>query len=185
MIQEKTTDAVRVNARKTDVFDVFNFKHYMGANPYLETGALVFSFALTEYKEPLPIEDYVSVIGIRYPVIKEQTYISHADLFARTLAEVGKLDMGLHLNCWSVKPYANYKKIGVQSLHERTTRSILYFVWDWFEAITQKEEVVFEEQMRTLQNRFRQSVYGGPQYTPYYAALTKKVFLASICGKKD
>ncbi|MBW4480444.1 MAG: acetate--CoA ligase family protein [Tolypothrix brevis GSE-NOS-MK-07-07A] len=162
MIQEKITDAVRVNARKTDVFDVFNFKHYTGANPYLETGALVFSFALTEYKQPLPIEEYVSIIGIRYPQIKEQTYNSHADLFARTFAEVGKLDMGLHLNRWSVKPYANYKKISVQSLHERTTRSILYFVWDWFEAITQKEEVVFEEQMRSLQNRFRQSVYGGP-----------------------
>ncbi|MBD2607845.1 acetate--CoA ligase family protein [Scytonema hofmannii FACHB-248] len=176
MIQEKTTDAVRVNARKTDVFDVFNFKHYMGANPYLETGALVFSFALTEYKEPLPIEDYVSVIGIRYPQIKEQTYISHADLFARTLAEVGKLDMGLHLNHWSVKPYAGYKKIGVQSLHERTTRSILYFVWDWFEAITQKEDIVFEEQMRSLQNRFRQSVYGGPTvYTLLRTAYEKGI----------
>jgi cyanophycin synthetase len=162
MIQEKITDAVRVNARKTDVFDVFNFKHYTGANPYLETGALVFSFALTEYKQPLPIEDYVSIIGIRYPQIKEQTYNSHADLFARTVAEVGKLDMGLHLNGWSVKPYAHYAKISVQSLHERTTRSILYFVWDWFEAITQKEDIVFEEQMRSLQNRFRQSVYGGP-----------------------
>jgi cyanophycin synthetase len=162
MIQEKITDAVRVNARKTDVFDVFNFKHYTGANPYLETGALVFSFALTEYKQPLPIEDYVSIIGIRYPQIKEQTYNSHADLFARTVAEVGKLDMGLHLNLWSVKPYAHYAKISVQSLHERTTRSVLYFVWDWFEAITQKEDIVFEEQMRSLQNRFRQSVYGGP-----------------------
>jgi cyanophycin synthetase len=176
MIQEKITDAVRVNARKTDVFDVFNFKHYMGANPYLETGALVFSFALTEYKQPLPIEDYVSVIGIRYPQIKEQTYVSHADLFARTLAEVGKLDMGLHLNSWSVKPYARYKKISVQSLHERTTRSILYFVWDWFEAITQKEEVVFEEQMRSLQNRFRQSVYGGPTvYTLLRTAYEKGI----------
>jgi cyanophycin synthetase len=176
MIQEKSTDAVRVNARKTDVFDVFDFKHYMGANPYLETGALVFSFALTEYKQPLPIEDYVSVIGIRYPQIKEQTYVSHADLFARTLAEVGKLDMGLHLNLWSVKPYARYKKIGVQSLHERTTRSILYFVWDWFEAITQKEDIVFEEQMRSLQNRFRQSVYGGPTvYTLLRTAYEKGI----------
>ena len=176
MIQEKITDAVRVNARKTDVFDVFDFKHYMGANPYLETGALVFSFALTEYKQPLPIEDYVSVIGDRYPQIKEQTYNSHADLFARTVAEVGKLDMGLHLNRWSVKPYPHYGKISVQSLHERTTRSVLYFVWDWFEAITQKEDIAFEEQMRSLQNRFRQSVYGGPTvYTLLRTAYEKGI----------
>jgi len=176
MIQEKSTDAVRVNARKTDVFDVFDFKHYMGANPYLETGALVFSFALTEYNQPLPIEEYLSVIGDRYPQIKEQTYGSHADLFARTVAEVGKLDMGLHLNRWSVKPYPHYAKISVQSLHERTTRSILYFVWDWFEAITQKEDIVFEEQMRSLQNRFRQSVYGGPTvYTLLRTAYEKGI----------
>jgi cyanophycin synthetase len=176
MIQEKSTDAVRVNARKTDVFDVFDFKHFMGANPYLDTGALVFSFALTEYKQPLPIDEYVSIIGDRYPHIKEQTYDSHADLFARTVAEVGKLDMGLHLNRWSVKPYPHYKKISVQSLHERTTRSVLYFVWDWFEAITQKEDIAFEEQMRTLQNRFRQSVYGGPTvYTLLRTAYEKGI----------
>jgi cyanophycin synthetase len=132
--------------------------------------------ALTEYNQPLPVEDYVSVIGDRYPHIKEQTYDSHADLFARTVAEVGKLDMGLHFNRWSVKPYADYKKISVQSLHERTTRSVLYFVWDWFEAITQKEDIAFEEQMRSLQNRFRQSVYGGPTvYTLLRTAYEKGI----------
>ena len=31
MLQEKTTETARVNARKTDIFDVFNFKHYIGA----------------------------------------------------------------------------------------------------------------------------------------------------------
>ena len=162
MIQEKVTDAVRVNARKTDVFDVFDFKHYMGPNPYLDTGALVFNFALTEYKQPAPLEEYVSIIGDRYPHISAQQHESHAELFAQTVAEVGKLDMGLHLNRWSVKSYPNHKKISVQSLHERTTRSVLYFVWDWFEAITQKEDIAFEEQLRILQNKFRQSVYGGP-----------------------
>ena len=176
MIQEKSTDAVRVNARKTDVFDIYGFQHYMGANPYLETGALVFNFALTEYNQPLPIEDYISIIGDFYPHLKEQNYESHGDLFARTLAEVGKLDMGLHLNRWSVKSYPNYKKIAVQSLHERTSRSVLYFVWDWFEAIAQKEDIVFEEQIRTLQNRFRQSVYGGPTvYTLLRTAYEKAI----------
>lgn len=176
MIQEKGTDAVRVNARKTDVFDIYGFQHYMGANPYLETGALVFNFALTEYNQPLPIEDYISIIGDFYPHLKEQNYESHGDLFARTLAEVGKLDMGLHLNRWSVKSYPNYKKIAVQSLHERTSRSVLYFVWDWFEAIAQKEDIAFPEQIRTLQNRFRQSVYGGPTvYTLLRTAYEKAI----------
>lgn len=162
MVQEKISDAVRINARKTDAFDIFNFKHYIGPNPYLDTAALVFDFALTEYRDSLPIENYISVISDRYPQLRDETYESHAHLFARTLSEVGKLDMGLHLNRWSVKPYPNFARISIQSLHPRTTRSVVYFVWDWFEAITQDEDLLFEDQLSTLQTRFRQSVYGGP-----------------------
>ncbi|BAY47150.1 RimK domain-containing protein ATP-grasp [Scytonema sp. HK-05] len=161
MVQDRITDAVRINARKTDAFDVFKFKHYIGPNPYLDTGALVFDFALTTTGRALPIEDYVKEISDRYPHLRDETYDSYAHLFARTVAEVGKLDMGLHLERWSVKPYENYATCAVQSLHERTTRGVLYFVWDWFEAITQDEDIDFE-QISTLQNRFRLSVYGGP-----------------------
>ena len=163
MVRDKHTDAVRVNARKTDEFDVFNFKHYIGPNPYLDTAALVFDFAVTNYRQPRPVEDYVSVISGRYPHLRlPETYASHAHLFARTVSEVGKLDMGLHFNRWSVKPYQNYVRISIQALHARTARAVVYFVWDWFEAISQDEDIVFEEQIRALQGMFRQSVYGGP-----------------------
>ncbi len=162
MVLEQFSELVRVNARKTDVFDIFNFKHYMGPNPYLDTAALVFDFALTKYNQPLPIDEYVSQIGDRYPHIPDETYESYAQLFARTVSEVGKLDMGLHLNHWSVKLYPEFARISVQSLHARTSRAVVYFVWDWFEAITQNQDIVSEEQIKNLQNQFRQSVYGGP-----------------------
>ncbi|MBW4617672.1 MAG: cyanophycin synthetase [Desmonostoc vinosum HA7617-LM4] len=162
MVQQTSTDAIRVNARKTDVFDIFNFKYYIGPNPYLDTAALVFDFALTVYTEPLPIEKYLSIISDRYPHLSDQTYESHAHLFARTASEVGKLEMGLHLNRWSVKSQPKGARISVQSLHERTTREVIYFAWDWFETITQDEDFLFDEQLTRLQNRFRQSVYGGP-----------------------
>jgi cyanophycin synthetase len=162
MPPQTSTDVIRVNARKTDVFDLFNFKYYFGPNPCLDTGALVFDLALTESREPLPIEDYVSIIGDRYPDLANQTYESYAHLFARTVSEVGKLDIGLYLHRWNVQSYPNYLQIGVQSLHERTTRDTVYFIWDWFEAITQHENFHFDEQLVTLQNGFRKSVYGGP-----------------------
>ncbi|MBH8566336.1 cyanophycin synthetase [Nostoc sp. CENA67] len=162
MVQERSANLVRINARRNDVFDIFNFKHYAGPNPYLETGALVFDFAVIEYKEPLPIEDYVSIISDRYAHLSEQTYESYAHLFAQVLREVGKLDMGLHLNRWAVKIDTRHARISIQSLHERTTREVVYFVWDWFEAITQDQDFEFDEQLVKLQNRFRQSVYGGP-----------------------
>jgi cyanophycin synthetase len=162
MVQDKIIEAVRINARKTDAFDIFNFKHYMGPNPYLHKGALVFDFALTENWRPLSIEDYISVIEERLPHLGDETYESYAHLFARTVSEVGKLDMGLHLNCWNVKPYEKYSRIAIQSLHEATTKAVVYFVWDWFEAIRLDKDIAFEEQMLTLQNKFRKSVYGGP-----------------------
>ncbi len=162
MVPSRSSDTVRVNARETDAFDIFNFKHYVGPNPYLNTGALVFDFVLTENWRPLPIEDYVSVVGDRYPQLSHQTYESYAQLFARTVSEVGKLDMDLHLERWSIKPYRQRVRIAVQSLHEATTRAVVYFVWDWFEAITQQEDIAFEQQLQKLQRKFRQSVYGGP-----------------------
>jgi cyanophycin synthetase len=161
MIQIEDKEVIRVNARKTDAFDIFNFKFYIGANPYLNTRSLIFDFALTGNSEPLPIEDYLSVISDRYPHLGEETYESYAHLFARTVAEVSKLDMDLHLDNWSVQTYDDYARIAVRSLHEGTTREIVYFVWDWFEAITQDEEMVFDP-IEKLQNKFRLSVYGGP-----------------------
>ncbi|WP_017652597.1 acetate--CoA ligase family protein [Fortiea contorta] len=162
MPAQTSTDVIRINARRSDVFDLFNFKYYLGPNPYLDTGALVFDFALTDLREPLPIEDYVSIISDRYPHLANQTYPSYAHLFAHTVSEVVKLDMGLHLHRWSIQPYANYLRLSLQSLHERTTRATVYFIWDWFEAITQREDFHLDEQIVKLQNGFRQSVYGGP-----------------------
>ncbi len=162
MVTDTSTDIVRVNARKTDVFDIFNFRHYIGPNPYLDTAAYRFDFALTGSSQPLPIDDYVEQISDRYHHIGDEKYESHAHLFARTVSEVSKLDMGLHFEPWSVKTYADFVRISVESLHARTSRSVVYFVWDWFEAISQGQEVVFEGQLKNLQNMFRQSVYGGP-----------------------
>src|SRR5919202_3700923 len=162
MILEINTDSLRINARKTDAFDIFNLQYYIGPNPYLETAALVFDFALTGHLEPRPIEEYIANIGDRFPDLGNQTYDSYAHLFAQTVSEVGKLHMGLHLNRWNLKSDKDYVRVSVQALHARTQRSEVYAVWEWFEAITQGEEFIFEEQLKTLQDMFRRSVYGGP-----------------------
>jgi cyanophycin synthetase len=162
LVLDSSIDTPRVNARKTDAFDIFNLKHYIGPNPYLDAAALVFDFALTGHLEPRPINDYVSIISDRYPELGEQEYDSYVQLFARTISEVGKLDMGSHVNHWAVKPFNNYVRVAVQGFHGRTHRSLVYAVWDWFEAITQDNEFPFDEQLKILHESFRRSVYGGP-----------------------
>jgi cyanophycin synthetase len=156
------SEAARVNARRSDAFDIFNYKHYAGPSPYLETAASTFDFALTGYNEPLPLADYVEAIGDRYPHLRDETYDSYAQLFARTVAELGKLEMDLHLDRWSTKTGQGFTRISVACLHGRTGRSIVYCVWDWFEAITQDHRFNLDDQLEVLQGMFRQSVYGGP-----------------------
>lgn len=163
MVLEYSSETIRSNARRTDVFDVFNFKHYTGANPYLNAAAYVFDFELTDRAEPASIETYLDVISDRYPHLREESYSSYADLFARTVAEVSQLDMDLHLDRWSLKPLSQERaRIAVQTLHARTSHAIVYCVWDWFEAISKDERFLIDDQIKDMQTLFRRSVYGGP-----------------------
>ncbi|MBC7972259.1 MAG: cyanophycin synthetase [Verrucomicrobia bacterium] len=162
MVLDQGIDMVRVNARTTDAFDIFNLRHYGGPNPYLGTAAAAFDFALVKENPPRSLDEYVAVIGDRYPHLLDETYDSHAHLFARTVAEVSKLEMELHLTRWSVKADEVRAKVAVQSLHGRTSRAIVYCVWDWFEAITRDRRFWIEDQIEVLQGFFRDSVYGGP-----------------------
>ncbi|MBI4783195.1 MAG: cyanophycin synthetase [Oscillatoriophycideae cyanobacterium NC_groundwater_1537_Pr4_S-0.65um_50_18] len=150
------------NARANDVFDVFHFKHYSGPNPYLQTAAFVFDFALSGHSEPLPIRAYVDWISQRFPHFRERSFESHAELFAQTAVELGKLEMELRCDRHSLKPLGGATRIAIESLHESTSRGVIYAVWDWFEDISRDRFFNLDGQIQILQNRFRRSSYGGP-----------------------
>ncbi|MGG6267740.1 acetate--CoA ligase family protein [Leptolyngbya sp. AN03gr2] len=160
MMVDRELEVSRVNARKTDVFDIFNIRYYIGANPYLSTAATVFDF--TQTGSPLPLEKYLDVIGDRYPHFRDREFKSHADLFAQTVAQVSQLEMDLHLEHWSLKAYPKFDRIAVETLHARTSRELIFSVWDWFEAITQGRNFEIGDHIEVLQAQFRRSVYGGP-----------------------
>ncbi|BAU15133.1 glutathione synthase [Leptolyngbya sp. NIES-3755] len=160
MMVDRELEVSRVNARKTDVFDIFNIRYYIGANPYLSTAATVFDF--TQTGNPLPLEKYVDVILDRYPHFRDRDFKSHADLFAQTVAQVSQLDMELHLEHWNLKAYPKFDRIAVETLHARTSRELIFSVWDWFEAITQGRKFDIGDHIEVLQAQFRRSVYGGP-----------------------
>jgi cyanophycin synthetase len=159
---EQPVQTQPVNARSSDAFDLFHFKHYSGPNPYLHCGALVFKFALSGNVDPLPLSTYQQELMSVYPHLAEQAADSYAELLAQTLIEVGKLDMDLHLQHWSVTPIGEELAIAIESIHEATSSGAAYAVWDWFEAITKEERFCIQDQIESLQRRFRRSVYGGP-----------------------
>ena len=154
------------NARANDIFDIFHLKHYSGPNPYLQSGAFVFDFALSGHGEPLPIKAYVDWISQRFPQLRERSFESHAELFAQTAVELGKLEMELRCDRHSLKPLEKAPlgttRIAIESLHESTSRGVVYAVWDWFEDISRDRFFNLDGQIQILQNRFRRSSYGGP-----------------------
>ncbi len=162
MALNTTSDRVRINARKSDAFDLFNFKFYEGPNPNLETSAFVFDFTFTGHHHLLSLDQYVSAIAHFYTDLGNETYPSYANLFARTVVEVSKLDMGLYCDRWSLKLEPDFARIAVQALHARTSREVVYCVWDWFETINQGGDIALAEQINKLQQIFQQSVYHGP-----------------------
>jgi cyanophycin synthetase len=161
MVLEKL-DTPRVNARRSDVFDVFNYRYYEGANPYLNTTALVFNFVVRQPENLLPIADYLTEVSSRYPHLHDFDYPTVTHLFARTVSEANKLDMGLHFDRLSVEQVRGVDRIAIQCLHARTARAVVYGVWDWFEAITSGKPFDITDTIEVCQDLFRQSVYGGP-----------------------
>ena len=151
-----------INARRGDVFDLYDLCFYGGPNPYLETIALVFDFALTNRSQPLPVAEYVKAISDRYPTLSDAQPTSYGQLFALAAIEVSQLDMGLHFRHWSVTPQPQAERIAIESLHEYTTHAVIYTVWDWLEAITAAQPFDIDAQIESLQNSFRKSIYGGP-----------------------
>lgn len=174
MVREKINDDPRINAREKDAFDIFNIKYYLGPNPYLGTGAIVFDFDLTGDLEPVTIEDYVTEISKFCPQLKDKNYESYGHLLAETIMEVGKVQMGLHPKEWTINPYKTYQIIAIETIHARTTKSVIYFVWDWLEAITQKDDFAFHKKFKILQEMFRASVYGGPTVYSLFRTATEK-----------
>ncbi|MBE9179537.1 cyanophycin synthetase [Oculatella sp. LEGE 06141] len=176
MVLDQETNATRVNARSTDAFDVFNCQHYVGPNPYLDTAAFVFDLTLVQPQKLLPLDQYIAAVGDRYPHLLEERYDSYTHLFARTVSEVNKLEMDLYFERWSVSPHGSHTRIGIECLHARTCRAVVYSVWDWFEAINQHEEFEIKDQIEVIQGLFRQSVYGGPTvYALLRAAHNKEI----------
>lgn len=160
-------DVVRINARETDAFDIANVRHFIGPNPYLDSEALVLDFALTGQPVPLSLPDLQAKAAEQFPSLRlppesREHGADYATLFARTASEAGKLKMGLHLSKWSIKRYDRFDRVALQTLHKGTQKGVVYFVWDWFEALNQGEAFDFDGRFVELQESFSNSVYGGP-----------------------
>lgn len=151
-----------MSRKRPEIFDIYNLQEYDGPNPYLNTRAVVFDFALFENGQPLAIETYLDEMGNYLPQIRGLKVKSYSEMLAKTMSEVSKLEMGLYLERFSIKEQTDKYSIAIQSLHHDTTMGVIELVWDCLEAITFKESFDFDRELSRLQEKFRDSTYGGP-----------------------
>ena len=159
---EQEAPVVRLNARDTDAFDLGNLTYFPGPNVYLPRAALVFDLALTGGPQPLPVADYVEAVAKVYPHLTGTTFPDHAHLFAGLVSLVSRLDIGLHLDRFSVHPRGRFDRVATQALDRRTQHRAVYFVWDWLEAIGAGTPFDHAAGMAKLQALFNRSPFGGP-----------------------
>lgn len=153
----------RINARPSDAFDIASLRHYPGPNPYLDTAALVFDFALTGQPLPLSLTELRARVSGEFPALAGlDGRDDYPGLFAHAVSEVGRLRMYLHMERWSVHPVEDFHRIAVECLHQGTLKAAVYLVWDWFEALSQGKDFDMAGGLAALQESFGGSVYGGP-----------------------
>jgi cyanophycin synthetase len=155
-------EAVRVNAKLTDCFDVFDLHHCVGPNPWLGCPALVFDLAVTGDPAPLPVPALRAAVAARFPELSRGDCPDYATLFARTVVAAGQLDMGLGLERYSLQPVKDFHRIAVETLHSPTQWDAVFLVWDWFEALSQQQPFDLAGPLRALQAQFSRSSFGGP-----------------------
>ncbi len=159
---DELAPVVRLNARTTDAFDIFNCRFFAGPSLYLDRSAIVFDLALTGRPRPTPVERYVAAVAEVYPELADARFADHAALVAGLVLAASRLDMGLELHRSAVFPRERSTRIAVQALDRRTHHRVVYFVWDWLEAIGNGQRFDRAARMAELQHEFKRSPYGGP-----------------------
>lgn len=151
-----------MSSHRPRIFDVFNFKYYPGANPYLNTTALVFDLVVLDAKPSLALSDYLHELGRGLPQVKSLEVNSYGELFIRTAVAVSKLDMGLHFERYGITPLEQGDRLALHSLHEETSQGVVILVRDWLEAIARGISYDLASEIARLQQIFSDSIYGGP-----------------------
>lgn len=157
-------------------FHFCNLQYYPGANPYLKAAAITFDWTGQEGDETLAITDFQAEIGQKLSHCQEISFNSWSEAIAGTVLAISQLEMDLHLEHFSVTPLDGRYRFAVQALHEPTSRRTVQFVADWLTAIARREGFDFSSRLRSLQERFRRSPYGGPtSYALLRAAYEREI----------
>ncbi|MBN1422959.1 ATP-grasp domain-containing protein [Candidatus Fermentibacteria bacterium] len=139
---------------------VDHFRIYCGPNHALPAKAIVFRLGVSA--TTLDTESLIRAVQDRFPTI-DPAPEGIAELFARTLIEVQRLDMELAVSQWAVDRLdENHWEIAVETIDEYSGEDCLHFTQDFFNDALKGREFAFRQEFACLQENFDRGIYGGP-----------------------
>jgi cyanophycin synthetase len=155
-------------------FETRVVKVYQGANLYLDRQAFVFDLKVRAREEDVKRLHQEAVQ--LFPALKGASAKDAAALLARTLVQVLKMDINLHVDRFKVLPEGDLFRIAVDFLDETVTGLCVESVAEWFNAVCEHRAHDFAAEFQWLQQKFDKSMLGGPTlYSLYEAALKRGI----------
>lgn len=141
-------------------FDVRKFTTYHGPNYYLDRRALVFNV----YFDPAgqKAQAYHASIIDKFPELEGRLPDRIAELFATVLVQALKMNIDLFINRFAISQDGDEDVIAVEVLDDRVATDCVYFVSDWFKAMTEDQSFDFDLHFAELQEDFDRTLFGGP-----------------------
>ena len=158
-----------------DDLELSDFRVFEGPNAYLDRQALAFRL----YLEPRGHEAsfYHPEVVTQLPALAGPCPDRVAELFARTVIEVLKVELDLCLRRYAVEPDgSDWFQVAVEYLDTAVAKDAVHVVRDWFRAMDAGREYPLAAERKRLQDRFNRTLLGGPTlYSLIEAGLRREI----------
>ena len=141
-------------------FHVSKFKAYPGPSYYLDTKGLVFNLSVSPSGPSASF--YRDAVLKHFPALEKDYPDRVAELFARILVQVLKMDIDLFINQYAISRDGDDYVIAVEYLDEYVAQDSAYLVGDWLRALTDERRFDFAGEFAKLQQEFDKTLFGGP-----------------------
>jgi cyanophycin synthetase len=163
-------------------FSVSKFVAYKGPNYYLDRAALVCNVFIAPggksagyYVDAL--EHAFPDLGFAAPEFTSRPFERVIDVFAETVMQILRMDIGLPLKHYAISYDAEYFVLAVEYWDEYVAEDSIHAVSALFQALDNGEQATvalkFREQFAKLQKQFDRTVYGGPTISSLLEAAMK------------
>ena len=172
MNDEKKNDVTPVETRED--FEIRSVYTYNGPSYYLHRKAIVFNIYLKP--DGNRVDFYEQEVIKHLPQLEGKIPETVIDLFAEAVIQIQKMDIDLYVNEYSIQNDGDEYTVAVEYLDQYITEECIYFVRDWFQALTEDSDFDFLKNFHELHMEFDKTLYGGPTiYSLIEAGLKRNI----------